>query len=188
MYSKIRGIGFRCMAIAVLLVAATVPTLAMEEPKDLLDVAINDMIAQAQNAKIKAMNSIGGMGTQSRRPGGLAPKNSMSPAGRCCTGNMDAIRDADRRIREMLQALRYELRTRNRQEGVATIRAMNAHLDEMELRVRQFAGTGEKDLAVDFLKRAQSALGRLRKTKIELDTYCGDLIPKLPPKPVKNEG
>jgi hypothetical protein len=188
MCSMIRGVGFRYVVFVMLFVLASIPSLAIDEPKDLLDKAINDLIAQTQNAKVKAMNSVGGIGTQSRRPGGLPAENPMSPAGRCCGSNMEAIRDADRRARELLQVIRYELKSRNRQEGVSTIRSMNAQLDEMGIRVRQFAGTGEKDLAVDFLKRAQSALALLRKSKTELDSCCGDLIPKLPAKAVKNEG
>jgi|GEM_PF-5121338 len=59
---------------------------------------------------------------------------------------------------------------------------MRAHLDEADLKIRQFAGTGEKDLAVKFLEQAQSALSRLQEAKTGLNDCCEDLLPKMPPK------
>lgn len=187
MVSKIRSAGFLCVAVVVLLVAVSVPALAMEKPKDLLDKAINQLTAQTQNAKVKVMNNTGGIGLPSRKIGQRAEKSSMSPAGRCCNSNMNVIREASIRLREMLQVLRYELRTLDRKQGAGTIREMNIYLDEVDLRVRQFAGTGEKNLAVDFLEMAQHAVTQLRQSKTELDACCSDLLPKMPVKPVKAE-
>ena len=169
-------------AVALLLAAGVASSQAMEEPKDLLDQAIRQMAAYTQNAKIKVMNQAGGLGIQTNRPGSLPSKAKLSPAGRCCNENLNIIRDASGRIREIIRVLRYELKNQNRLEGKDVLRSMSAHLDEADLRIRQFAGTGEKDLAVKFLEQAQSALSRLQEAKTGLNDCCDDLLPKMPPK------
>ena len=121
------------------------------------------------------------MGTAPKGPVAVERDARMAPAGRCCEANIIAIADASGRIREMLNALRYQLREKEQRAGTASVRTILFHLDDIGGRVKQFAGTGEQDFAIKFLELALVAMTNLREEKLDLDACCGDLLPKLEP-------
>ena len=170
----------------VLLIAA--PALAMEEPKDQLDKEINTLQLYIHNAIVKVKHGITPMRTAPRGPVAVQRSARMAPAGTCCESNLIAVADATFRLREMLSGLRYQFRDDAKLTGVASIRAMASHLDEMEGRVRQFAGTGETEIAIKFLELALNAVNNLREEKQTLDGCCGDRLPRLAPPAGANEG
>jgi len=174
--------------VIALVLLITSPALAMEEPKDQLDKEINTLQLYLHNAISKVNNEITPLGKAPRGPVAVERQARMAPAGRCCESNLIAVSDATHRLREMLRYLRYEFREDEKRAGVASLRAMGGHLDEMEGRVRQFAGTGEKEIAIKFLELALTAVNNLRTEKLELDACCGERLPQLAPPTLENEG
>ena len=172
----IRGISALVLAFMI-----AAPAMAKVEPKDQLDVEMNTMEAFLHNALVKVKHKISGMGTAPKGPVAEQRDARMSPVGRCCEANIIAIADASARLREIFQGLRYQFRETEKRAGVASVRAMLFHLDDMEGRVRQFAGTGEENLAIQFLELSLVAMKNLRDEKLDLEACCGDLLPKVQP-------
>ena len=171
-----------CIVLSLLMAA---PALALEKPKDQLDKEMNLMEAFIQNALVKVKNNTVGMGAASRGPAAVQRDARMSPSGQCCEANILAIADASGRWREILQGLRDRFRENEKRSGVASVRAMLFHVDDIEGRVRQFAGTGEREFAVQFLELALAAMTNLREEKLDLEACCADLLPKLAEEPAE---
>ena len=165
--------------ILVLVALIASPAAAMEEPKDRLDQEINKLQVYLHNALVKVKNETIAMGAAPRGPLAQERDARMAPAGRCCESNIMAVADATGKLREMFQNLRSRFRESEKRAGVASVRAMGFHLDDMEGRVRQFAGTGEKEFAIKFLELAINAVNSLREEKLDLEACCADLLPPL---------
>ncbi len=166
------------IALALLLAG---PVVAVEEPKDQMDKEMNRMEVRLHNSMVKIKNEVGAMGAASQGPVARKRDAQMTPAGRGNEDNLIVIADAAANLRGMLRNLRYQFRDNEKRAGSASVRAMGFQLDEMESRVKQFAGTGEKELAMRFLELAMLAVRNLRQEKLELEACCGELLPKLPP-------
>jgi hypothetical protein len=166
------------IALALLLAG---PVKAVEKPKDQMDKEMNRLEVRLHNSMVKMKNEIGALGAAPQGPVAQKRDAKMVPAGRGCEDNLIVIADAAAHLREMLRNLRYQFRDNEKRAGNASVRAMGFHLDDMESRVKQFAGTGEKELATKFLELAMLAVRNLREEKLKLDACCGELLPKLPP-------
>lgn len=178
----------RIISAIVLSLLIVAPAAAMVEPKDQLDKEMNIMEAFLHNALVKVKHKITSMGTAPKGPVAVERDARMAPAGRCCEANIIAIADASGRLREMFLGLRYQFRENEKRAGAASVRAMLFHLDDIEGRVKQFAGTGEHEFAVKFLELALVAITNMREEKLDLEACCGELLPKLQPPAQEKKG
>ena len=166
------------IALALLLAG---PAVAVEKPKDQMDKELNRLEVRLHNSMVKVKNELGRMGPMSQGPVANRRAAKTVPAGIGCKENLLVISEASATLREMFRSLRHQFRNSEKQAGAASVRAMAFHLDDMETRVREFAGTGEKDLAMSFLEMAMAAVKNMRDEKLDLDACCGEFLPKLQP-------